>query len=132
MHSPLFFKLVERMNAEERRRVDDKVIAMRNARLAAAKTAVERHEALEDDLGRVALLARALAQLCLRQGILKAEDLKNMLLEVDLVDGAADHRLDPKAVMPGAKTAPRKRAAKPGSAAAPKPDREPRAKRRES
>lgn len=127
-----YFNVIQRMNTEERRRVDEKVLAMRNARLAAAKTAVERHDALEDDLGRVALLARALAQLCLRQGILKAEDLKNMLLEVDLADGVADRRLDPKAVMPGATAALRKRKSKAGSAVGPKPERESRAKRRES
>jgi hypothetical protein len=57
--------------------------------------------ALERDLGRVALLARALADLCLAKGLLTKEELARQILETDFADGAKDGRLDPDVLMPG-------------------------------
>jgi len=65
------------------------------------KSAKVRIEALEDDLGRVALLARALADLCLSKGLLTKEELVRQLLQADLADGKQDQRLQAKVVMPG-------------------------------
>lgn len=65
------------------------------------KSAKERIAALEDDLGRVALLARALADLCLEKGVLTREELVRQLCETDLADGKQDQRLQARVVMPG-------------------------------
>jgi len=56
---------------------------------------------LENDLARVALLARALAELCLAKGLLTQEDLLRQLEEVDFADGKADGKLEARVVMPG-------------------------------
>jgi hypothetical protein len=74
---------------------------MRAARLASAKTAAQRAHELEDDLARVALLTRSLAELCLKTGLITRAELGAMLVEVDLADGASDGGLDPSVVMPG-------------------------------
>jgi hypothetical protein len=56
---------------------------------------------LEADLGRVALLARSLADVCLKKGLLSEAELHAQMLASDLEDGIGDQRLDPKVVMPG-------------------------------
>jgi hypothetical protein len=62
-----------------------------------------RIEQLEGDLGRVALLARALADACIRKGLLTSDELAAMIAEVDVIDGVPDGRLDPKALRTPAK-----------------------------
>jgi hypothetical protein len=57
--------------------------------------------ALEADLGRVALLARALAELCLEKGLVSREELVRLLLSADMADGKRDGTLQGKVVMPG-------------------------------
>lgn len=57
--------------------------------------------ALENDVARVALLARALAELCLAKGILTQAELLRQLEEIDLADGKRDRKLDARCVMPG-------------------------------
>jgi hypothetical protein len=56
-----------------------------------------RIERLEGDLGRVALLARALADACVRKGLFTPDELASMVREVDASDGVSDGRLDPEA-----------------------------------
>ena len=60
-----------------------------------------RLDALEEGVGRVALLARSLAELCLDKGLLTKEELVERLRSVDLVDGTQDRRLQAKVAMPG-------------------------------
>jgi len=57
--------------------------------------------ALENDLARVALLARALADVCIAKGVLTKEELMRQLLEADAADGKRDEKLAAKVVMPG-------------------------------
>lgn len=61
----------------------------------------ERIAELEGDIARVALLARALAELCLRKGVLTHEELVKQLAETDFADGVFDAALDPQLVEPG-------------------------------
>jgi hypothetical protein len=55
---------------------------------------------LEDDLGRLALLVHALAEVCVRKGVLTREEITAMMAEVDMLDGVADGKLDPNALRP--------------------------------
>ena len=61
----------------------------------------ERIDELEQDLARVAMLARGLAEACLTKGVLSREELAAALLEADLADGAEDQVLDPSVALPG-------------------------------
>ncbi len=56
---------------------------------------------LEDDVGRLALLVHALAEACVRKGVLWREEIAAMVTEVDLLDGVADGKLDPAVLRPG-------------------------------
>lgn len=58
----------------------------------------ERVKELEDDLGRVALLARALLDAGLAKGLFTRDEIGALLSKADLADGAADGKLDPKRV----------------------------------
>ena len=51
---------------------------------------------LESDLGRVALLARALMDACIKKGVVSQLDIAQMLRAIDASDGVEDGRLDPK------------------------------------
>lgn len=54
-----------------------------------------RIEQLERDLGYTTLLARALAEACLKKGVLTQEELHAMVREVDVADGRLDGRASP-------------------------------------
>ncbi len=58
-------------------------------------------EETEDELGRVALLARSLAELCIAKGLITTDELRKQMLATDLEDGQGDGKLDPRVVMPG-------------------------------
>jgi len=49
---------------------------------------------LESDLGRVALIARALMEACLKKGVLTQVEIAEMMRKVDASDGTEDGRLD--------------------------------------
>jgi len=49
---------------------------------------------LEDDLGRVALLTRALMDAILKKGLLSQVELAEMMTKADLSDGTRDGKLD--------------------------------------
>lgn len=96
-----------------------------------AQTA-RRVQELERDLARVALVVRAIADLCIARGLFTAEQLRSQFDHADFADGVFDQALDPKLVAPGATRAgrlplPKPRVAKaaalkapPAKAAAPK------------
>jgi len=90
-----WFTAFELEELERRLKVNSSVAREGRASLKA------RIEALENDLGRVALLARALADLCLSKGLITREELVRQLLEADLADGKRDQRLQARVVMPG-------------------------------
>ena len=56
----------------------------------------ERVKSLEDDLGRVALLCRALVDVALAKGLLTRDEISAMIAKTDLADGRADGKLDPE------------------------------------
>jgi len=49
---------------------------------------------LEDDLGRVALLTRALMDACLKKGVLSQIEIAEMMTNADMSDGVRDGKLD--------------------------------------
>jgi hypothetical protein len=49
---------------------------------------------LEDDLGRVALLTRALMDAILKKGVLSQLEVAEMMTKADLSDGERDGKLD--------------------------------------
>jgi hypothetical protein len=49
---------------------------------------------LEDDLGRVALLTRALMDAILKKGLLSQLEIAEMMSKADLSDGSRDGKLD--------------------------------------
>jgi hypothetical protein len=49
---------------------------------------------LEDDLGRVALLTRALMDAILKKGVLSQVEIAEMMTKADLSDGTRDGKLD--------------------------------------
>jgi hypothetical protein len=49
---------------------------------------------LEDDLGRVALLTRALMDAILKKGVLSQLEIAEMMTKADLSDGERDGKLD--------------------------------------
>ena len=51
---------------------------------------------LEDDLGRVALLTRALIDAVLKKGLITQVELAEMMAKVDMSDGERDGKLDLK------------------------------------
>jgi hypothetical protein len=55
---------------------------------------------LREDLARVALLARALADACVKGGVLTHNQIAEMMTAADLADGVADGKLDPRTLRP--------------------------------
>jgi hypothetical protein len=55
-----------------------------------------RVQQLEDDLGRVALLTRALIDAVLKKGVLTQIELAEMMTKADMQDGVRDGKLDLK------------------------------------
>jgi hypothetical protein len=49
---------------------------------------------LEDDLGRVALLTRALMDAILKKGVLSQIEIAEMMTKADMSDGTRDGKLD--------------------------------------
>lgn len=49
---------------------------------------------LEDDLGRVALLTRALMDAILKKGVLTQVEIAEMMTKADMSDGTRDGKLD--------------------------------------
>jgi hypothetical protein len=88
------------------RRDTDKKVRALNLRISRRlrsqyKGQKEREAALEQALGRVAMLARALAELGLAKGAFTREELERALVEADLADGEGDGVLDADVALPG-------------------------------
>lgn len=85
-------------NRKKLRELDQRLSRRLRRRFASQE---ERLAALETQLGRVAMLARGLAELGLARGAFTREELERALLEADLADGATDGGLDPDVALPG-------------------------------
>jgi hypothetical protein len=79
-------------------------VAIRNAHASVRHS--DRIRALEDELGKVSLLAFALAQVCLDTGLVTLDELKDQLRKMDLSDGTEDGKLAPGRPLPGSPPAP--------------------------
>jgi len=90
-----FFTATELNELEERLASSHRVARERHT------SARARIEALEKDLGRIALVTRSLADLCISKGLLTKNELVQLMLEVDLADGVRDQRLSADVVLPG-------------------------------
>ena len=97
----LDFLLYNYITTKELNALDVKLSVVRSEGRSAKLSTKARIEELEADLGRVALLARSLADLCLARGLVTREELAALLLQADLADGKRDERLQAKVVMPG-------------------------------
>lgn len=87
--------------SQEQRQLEQGLAAAARARIRDKAQLSARVEQLESDLGRVALVARTLADLCVRKGVFSAEEFEAQFREADFADGVGDGRLDPKVVKPG-------------------------------
>ena len=59
-----------------------------------AESLENRIQQLEDDLGRVALLTRALMDAILKKGVLTQVEVAEMMTKADMSDGERDGKLD--------------------------------------
>jgi hypothetical protein len=75
--------------------------ALRVERTNRMRQAQARVLQLEEDVARVALLSRAVAELCLKKGLFTKRELAEQLVATDIVDGALDFGLDPALTLPG-------------------------------
>jgi hypothetical protein len=73
----------------------------KNSQLARKMSRRPTTKAIEEDLGRMALLLRSVTELCLEKGVFDESELAHKLETLDLADGVEDGRLDPDVLMPG-------------------------------
>ena len=79
----------------------ERLEALRVERTNRMRQARARVLQLEEDVARVALLSRALAELCLKKKLFTQRELAEQLVATDVVDGALDFGLDPALTLPG-------------------------------
>lgn len=82
--------------AQELDRIDHELAARRRMETKGRIQIRDHVKELEEDLARVALFAKALADACLKKGLLTHSEIAAMLHEADLADGTPDGKLDPK------------------------------------
>jgi hypothetical protein len=95
--------------ARELNRMDDRVRRLRKSQMSRVNlqaNLADRVEQLEDDLGRMTLFAHALAETCVRHGLLTREQIAAVAGEIDMADGQADGKLDPATLRPEATQQP--------------------------
>jgi hypothetical protein len=73
---------------------------MRRSASATRIQANDRIADLEDDLARTTLLVHALAEVCVRKGLLTREEIAEIAEQIDLLDGQVDGKLDPATQRP--------------------------------
>jgi len=109
----LAHSLRELLDPRVERELRARLEAVRVERTNRMRKAQARVLQLEEDVARVALLARALAELCLKQGTFTKRQLAEQLVATDVVDGALDFGLDPALTLPGEERVLEKRRRKP-------------------
>lgn len=90
----------EYWHASEMRRMGDAMYRQRVANRNSRIRSNDRIQELEDDLGRVALLVRSLADACVKKGVLTHNEIAEMMHKADVFDGVPDGKLNPKALRP--------------------------------
>jgi hypothetical protein len=100
---------------EEHETFEQCLARLRHSGSVAATPLAEQVALLEEELARALLLIHTLAEACVEKGLFTREEIAETAAEIDLWDGVADGKLDPKAVLP-----------KPPPAPAPKPRKPPR------
>jgi len=93
--------LRESLDPRVERELRARLEAVRIERTNKMRKAQARVLQLEEDVARIALLSRALAELCLRKGTFTKRELAEQLVATDIVDGALDFGLDPALALPG-------------------------------
>src|SRR5262245_29792546 len=84
----------------------ERIRAVSLSRMHSHIEAKNRLAQLGDDLCRVALVTRALAELMLSKNLITREEFEQALAQADLADGVADGKVEPQLVKPGSKRAP--------------------------
>ena len=95
----------------EVRRFENRILAEHWDAFKKRQRLDDRLDLLEEGLGKVALLARSLAELLLRKGFITHKELEAQFSRTDLADGVKDRSLDTDVVLPG--EGKRKRHARP-------------------
>lgn len=93
---------VQQREEAERQRIRG-IISASRARRRARATQSDHFRQLEDELGRVSLLAFALADLCLAKGLVTEEELDERLRAIDAEDGVEDEKPAKGRALPGRK-----------------------------
>lgn len=79
---------------------DQRLSRYRHARVDPEVQTTDRVAQLEDDLARALLLIEALAEACVRHGVVSREQIAKAAEKLDLLDGVADGKLDPSVIRP--------------------------------
>ena len=85
----------------EVRRTENRILAEHWDAFKKRQKLEDRIDLLEEGLGKVALLARSLAELLLKKGIITHEEMEAQFSKTDLADGVKDQSLDPQLSLPG-------------------------------
>jgi hypothetical protein len=112
----------------EVRRFENRILAEHWDAFKKRQRLDDRIDLLEEGLGKVALLARSLAELLLKKGFITHKELEAQFSRTDLADGVKDRSLDANDVMPGEgkqKKQPRPKLSKRISDSHPKHDKRP-------
>lgn len=107
----------------------ERLEALRVERTNRMREARARLLQLEEDVARVALLSRALAELCLKKKLFTQRELAEQLVATDAVDGAIDFGLDPALTLPGEERLLEKSPRKPSRKSSSQPKRAPKKRR---
>ena len=89
------------LTGEQCETFDELAARMRRAESDPPPSPVVRIAQLEDDLARAVLLIHSLTEACVQKGIFTREEIARTAAEIDMFDGIADGKLDPKVVRPG-------------------------------
>ena len=76
----------------ELKRVNQRIRAEIDLRNASSRRMRDRFEELEEENARLALMLRALTEMCQRKGVFSIEEMQQMVAEVDAWDGVVDGR----------------------------------------
>ncbi len=73
--------------------MEDQLKARRKVSTRQRLRVSEKVEELEDELDRLALFSRSLAEACIRKGVVSRSDLAAVMKEIDVADGGEDGKI---------------------------------------
>lgn len=88
------------LTGEQYESYEERLARMRLAGAGVKTPQVMRIEQLEDDLARAVLLVHTLAEACIEKDVFTREEIAATAAQIDLIDGAADGKLDPAVMRP--------------------------------